>query len=407
MPNLVGEFKWAVLLCKFANRPNPVHNIQFYKDLISGQGLGSLADYWNTMSYGKLDMSQPTFYGWETLPFNEDQSFYQFNRGAKIEACKAVIRASFVTQAYSLFGFPGFAHDNYISSENSKFAFHNGFMAIIGGNAADAGSAGNGNVLFDDNALRMTYMAHEAGHGLGLDHSFDTNPDPWDSGSDSRPGAYGNSHDIMSAETFGGQPAMFNGANSGSAGPSLNALTREQLGWLPPQRIATYSHRPGETWGFQIDIAALNAPEVPRSLLLKINAIDHPNLPNVEYAVEYRPRVGWDAGASADSVVIHMTVEGDKSRVVWSPSDNQDWYVGDLFVDIARQLSISVDAFPADKSRATLYVRGGPVTEQTISLRKTLKRKAKMNAGVRAVASAGFPRDSVRVRALAHPPQFK
>jgi hypothetical protein len=75
------QFRWAVLLCKFDQEPLPV---PFFSNYVSGTAVGSLNDYWRTMSYGKLDMSSCTIYGWETMPFPLDQAFLGSSRSEKV-----------------------------------------------------------------------------------------------------------------------------------------------------------------------------------------------------------------------------------------------------------------------------------------------------------------------------------
>lgn len=384
MPSRI--FKWAVLLCKFDGEPKPP---LFFREFVSGTALGSLNDYWRTMSYGKLDMSSCDIYGWFQMPFALDDPFFDPHkaRAEKVKLCKSLFANSLTVD------------------ERAAFEAHDGFLVVLGadkGGSGQTGPLGNPDVLLDMNAFRSVYVAHETGHALGFDHSFDTNPDPWDKANDSRPGAYGDSHDIMSAEGFASLPATFD-SPFGTAGPSLNALNRETMWWLPPERITTFTHSPGEPWWSQIYIAALNSPEALGALMVRIKAIGFGPLSDVEYCLEYRPRNGWDAGAANDAVVIHMCLPNDKPRVMWSPND-QDWQAGNVFVDVARKLSISMLRFTP--TYAIVNILTGEVSINTMSVRRSLAHKVRLKDGLRSVGSAPFASDKLRARLLTHPPQF-
>jgi hypothetical protein len=248
------------------------------------------------------------------------------------------------------------------------------------------------------------------GHVLGLDHSFDTSPVPWDAGSDGRPGAYGESLDIMSAQTFADLPAAFEGP-LGSTGPGLNANNREKLGWLPEEKIFTLHHSVGGTPINQITVAALDNPNVVGHLLLKITSEGvHNGVPvaPITYLVEFRPQTGMDQGIGKDGIAIHIVRPGDVARIVWHGTDTQCWSPNDRCVDLVRQIAIEVVGMVSDKSTAAVSIRGGPsVKLPQVSLRKSLGRKFDLTKGLRTIQpEAPFRSDSVRDRILANPPQL-
>jgi hypothetical protein len=376
--------RWGMILCKFSDQPQEPFTIGSARDLMAGSG--SLREYWTAMSFGKLDTTIAFADGWNTLAFTL-ASFGPLSRADRIAQCFA--------------DYMNRPHPDGIPPFDRVIVFINSVL--------DSGNAG-GNVLIDPQALRPTFIAHEMGHALGLDHSFDTRPTPWDAGSDVRPGAYGNSCDIMSAEAFGGLPSTFVGP-FGAAGPGLNALTRERLQWLPLTKVSTITHNPGETFSTQVSVGALDNPAAPAPSLVKITSGGSAHgapLAAMTYLIEFRPKTGWDAGTAADAIVIHMLREGDVARIAWSSADDQAWRPASRFVDLARGIALSVVSVAPDKSRADVLISAGANARLPLmSVRKTLAHKVDLTKGLRAITPrAPFRRESVRDRLLDNPPQL-
>jgi hypothetical protein len=343
------------------------------------------------MSYGKFDMSNSFVYGWLPLPFPLDDAFKSLSRSQKTQKCIDAFRA--------LLGGNPAAID--------QFNRHNGYLVVVN-EIVDSGYDGAGRILLDPGAWFPTFIAHEMGHAFGLDHSFDTNPVTWDPSSDSRAGAYGDSLDIMSAQTFGGLSTTFNTAFGGT-GPGVNAANREKLGWLPQKKVWTYNHSPGGTPNMFIEVSALDNSHVVGHLFLKITSEGTHNgfqFTPLTYLVEFHPNTGADTGISSDAIAFHLVRPGDVPRIVWRSTTTQVWTVNDRFIDLRRQIAIDIVGIASDKSTATVHIQGPNVNLPIISVRNTLTHKLDLSKGLRSILSAlPLSGGSVRALLLENPPQ--
>jgi hypothetical protein len=387
-----GAFSWGVLLCKLSDHQEEPRSAGYFRDLLLNHSSGGISDYWSDMSYGALDMSGGTIYGWVGMDITT-ADFMKLSRWDKTQRCVAAVIATLdITQLM-------------------QFSLHDGLICITNASVADGGRTGN-RVLLDADAWRHTFIAHETGHVIGLDHSFDIRTFPWDPVSDGRAGAYGDGRDIMSAETFGAQQTVFDGL-FGNTGPGLCALTREKLGWLESSRITEMSVVPGEDWNTQGNVSAVDNVTARGNPMYRITADGRWNNQAVErivYTIEFRPRVEWDAGLPGDAVTIRMMRPGDVARITWSANGTQDWHVGEHFFDEARRLAIDVMFFAGDRGTASVAIAAGARAGhlRNWSVAKSLGPRYDLTKGLRAIVPRPpFPANSVRARLLDNPPQLE
>jgi len=244
------------------------------------------------------------------------------SRQQKIDACIAVATANGVnvSQFYSV-----------IAILNSQI---------------DSGSSG-GRVLLDPAAWFVSFAAHEMGHGYNLDHSFDDTTVVYESNSDSRPGAYGDGWDIMSAMNFGGANPTFVG-QFGQSGPGLNAPNLDKLGWMDANRVLTWNGASQNAI-----LAALNHPEASGYLMAKV-PFDTVN-PNHYYTVEFRRKTDWDQGIPQDAVLIHE-VRTDGLFYLIKANGGPERLSGQTFRDVSNNVAITVLNIDSASSTATVNI---------------------------------------------------
>lgn len=310
-----GATPWAVIKCKFSDQPQePAFDPSFVT------GTNGMAGYWQDVSYGQINLNGTTVYGWYTLPYTSAQLT---NRSQRINACidAAQTHGVNISQYYSV-------------------------IAIIN-QQVDSGSIG-GHVLLDPAAWHVTFAGHEMGHCYNLDHSFDDTGVVYDSGSDSRPGAYGDGWDIMSAENFGRSNPTFVGPY-GNSGPGLNAPNLEKLGWLTANRVWTWNRNTSQT----VSLAALNHPEAGGYFMAKVPY--DANNPNHYYTVEFRRKTGWDAGIPQDTVLIHEVRPDGLSYLVRTNGGAQR-LPNQTFHDVQNNVAITVLSIDSASSTAVVNI---------------------------------------------------
>jgi len=311
---VAGKTAWAVIKCKFSDQPQePAFDPLF---LTAPDGL---AGYWSDVSYGQITLDGSAVYGWFTLPFTLAESNSK-TRGEIIDACKAAAAGVDFSQFYSV-------------------------IAVLNA-VRDSGSA-DGKVLLDPNSLYISFATHEMGHGYGLDHSLDDTGTIYDPSSDTRPGAYGDGWDIMSAMNFGGAAPTYT-IRFGPSGPGLNALNLDKLGWLAPNRVLTWNGS-----AQNLTLAALNHPEAPGFLTAKVPF--DPGNANHYYTVEFRRQTGWDRAIPRDTVLIHE-LRADGLSYLIKANGGAERLPGQTFHDVQNNLAITALTFDAASSTATVNI---------------------------------------------------
>ncbi|MET7864714.1 hypothetical protein [Micromonospora taraxaci] len=277
---------WSVLLCKFSDKPAepqpPSHFANFLT--ATGVGTGGVADYLADQSGGRVSLAGSVVRGWYTMPYTLAQ-FGSIDRWTRTQRCVDTAAAA------------GYA----VPAGNR--------IALLLNDWVDSGAAG-GRVLLDPGAWNVGFAAHEMLHGYNLGHSFSNDTTyqnaPW-----SQPGEYDDPWDEMSAMHI----YAFGTANYGTSAVGLNGPNRDELGWLPKNRIFTMAA--DGVGSRSLTLAPLEVPAASGPQLIRI-PFDPADLFHY-YTVEFRRKTGWSAGIPADTVLLHEVRNGTPTLLRTGP----------------------------------------------------------------------------------------
>ena len=171
-----GGIPWSFVLCKFSDSPAPPNSVTYYRNMTIGSGTKGLNDYVKSISNGKADLSGSAIHGWYTEPHTLAYEQGLSNRWQRVQDCLDTA-ASSPTDPYT----PPSGQRVYVIT----------LPAVDLAGWENAGAIGG-----DDVALPE--IAHEFGHGIGLNHSW-SNDVTWKDASWAGGGEYDNPWDLMSA----------------------------------------------------------------------------------------------------------------------------------------------------------------------------------------------------------------
>ena len=314
-----------------SNRPK----VDFYRDLFVNSDI-SIHKYWKTMSDGNMDLEGTQVFNWRSHGMTRSQ-FMQLSRFEKIRRVVDV-----------------FANEGL---ENTRINLLNFDSVIIFGDPSDElGSVSRynfnvngvthnmGTAIFNIGTDHRT-ICHEIGHVLNFDHSFDDNNVAIFPGNDSRPGAYGDWWDIMSANNVASYSTKF-----GWAGPGLNTVMRDIVGWLLPSRIIDGNNLKNET------VKIFDNTSVDSSL---------PHVLRIEdLYFEFTMNTGWYAGINSPSVQMRVMDfnQGVHSKLLTASLANKVLLLNDDFFQeykssrYYRKLSVKFSSIDYNEKSATLEV---------------------------------------------------
>ena len=267
----------TVLLCTFSDSPSPTKEVDYFREIFLAGRKGSLADYWSSVSYGALDLSNAEVHGWyrEILSIDEAKAKAGGPNPKRPELVTDCVEA---------------AREDKLAPFNVS---EGSVVLVITSPAVDGYGSPDG-VLAGELA-NVSGLSHELGHGIGLDHSYSDDPN-YQNVAWSGIGEYDDPWDLMSYANVYYRP----GSKFGSGGPGLNAFHVDRMGWIPPDRVLTIEKGANKV---EVTLAALNHIETTGILLVRV-PFDSQD-PNHYLTVEFRKPDGWDAGIPADQVLLH------------------------------------------------------------------------------------------------------
>jgi hypothetical protein len=320
------QWPWAIILCRFSDKPAEPQQPQYYVDLYTQNGTGGIADYWRAVSSNALDLTGSAVFGWLTMTHPSSDVYTLTFPGDRWKLVQWGIDAAR-------------AANINLTPFRAILVVHN--FGI------DHGFAGNGVVIVHGTPTlcEFGFICHEMGHGMGLPHSWSANPDQ----------EYGDGWDVMSFATTTFQfPITFEGTQ-GAATVGINARNLDALGATPPSRVWQPT---GPDFSASLTLDPLSQMPLgnhgPLVARIPPSATNPPRPSQSTYTIEYRHQAGWDQGIPEDSVSIREIRSNSLSYL--QPSIWGRFRVGDQFVTTDPKVFVRVTAINSTAATAAIRI---------------------------------------------------
>ena len=324
-----GSTPIHVLLCQTSDAGAAPQPLAHYQSLLLNHGSGGLADWWHDISYGNFNNDGSAIHGWYRMSKTTAQ-YTALARFEKVDACIDAAR----TAAAGAYTVPDGAI-RYIVTSPSVDLF---------------GWTGGAFLPFD---IDVGAVAHEGGHGIGLDHTFSNDPN-YRNATWSAIGEYDDPWDAMSWANSFRAATPFGDAPAGLVAPHL-----DRLGWLPRSRVVVHGSNGAADATYTV--AATNRPEAPGALLIRVPF--EPNDLFRYYTIELRKKNHWSGGIPADAVLIHEVKRATDAagkptgpQIAWLQRDLSRADKAPAQVLNANGVQISITSINAAAGQATVRV---------------------------------------------------
>lgn len=286
---------WAILLCHWSDDSSEPRDRQFFNDLFTSSGAGSLnmTDYFTDCSHGKVDLDGTEVFGWFDMGVprsayvgNADPGPNQLDRNGMMNQAKAVARGQGV--------------------DVSRF-----FGVVVCFNTKTDLFGGTAGACCDLLSFEPSVLGQEMGHVYGLDHSrrdgsSDDYKDRWDTMS-----TWGSTHRAEHPRWT-------------AVGPGLNALNMRSQGWLDEKRVWRSSRL---VFDQVVELRPLHRRELPGFLGAQLPG---PGA-NQPLFVEFRDVDRWDAGIPEPTVLVHR-FEGNHSYIMHDAAGSDSLTKGNVLL---------------------------------------------------------------------------
>jgi len=329
-----GSKAWVTVLCRFADHPETPHPKSWYETLMLRTNGVSMDDYFRELSYGQLNLSGSIVAGWYDLPGTATDYVDQFGGPDREKLLRDVMNV-----ADADVFFPDFYGINIMLNGPLPFNCYGGIYTATNDNQARLYGATFMQLICHNHAS----LAHEMGHGFGLDHSSG----PYFPDELYGPHTYDSYWDTMSygGNCNPGDPEYF------CTGVHFNAYHKDIAGWILSARKFIADSGTNAT----IRLERLALPGTNGYLMAQVIM---PGWGSRYYTVEARRRAGYDGnGLPAECVLIHkvdVTRIDRQSQVIDGgvlPDGNENpndagaqWLPGETFTDTVNGITISVIA---------------------------------------------------------------
>jgi hypothetical protein len=352
-----GSTPWMVLLCTPSDAAGATVAPDTYRQMFTTRGDAghpTLYDYWDQVSNHVINL---TYSDVSSRWFTTDKTLAQLrteNRAEKLQDC---IRAAGpeVSNPGSFFGIMAIWNVSFNTFRSPGDTKEYGDSGETGGGPVPRTLNGTtkpyAGVVIEPWAAYLSYLAHEMGHGYGLDHSFGSgNCVPGLTGPVAA--EYCDPYDVM------GQ------SDQGLNGPGMNAFNLDKLGFIPAGRRADITVGTGQRR--TVTLTALSAPNPTGFLTANVyNGSDTYRY----YTIEYRRSLNLDRGinvGAAGGVLIHLVshdfVPDHQLPLSYLRTPSADWRngawtVGETYGG-ADYFHITVQAIDPVANTATVLVSG-------------------------------------------------
>lgn len=340
-----SHHKFLILLCQASDIATLPHDLAYYQKLFLAKtpGLRNVWNYFVDQSYGNSDIEGTVIKDW--LKTKRSKSDLEALKPKDQPNHWRTFLASACVEEFGVD--PKDFTAGIITIWNLQGADGGATSIKVGGVNYPATNAGAG-ANFGENSV--SFFTHEMLHMLGLSHARGPFPGDSkllqfkaDSTNDHTFGSkgfeeYGDCWTIMGCGRW-----TLKTSEWGDAGPSLSAANRFRLGWLPGNRVYLWN---GATT--KITLAPANRPEVAGQLLIRTPV--HPAAGGTccgFYMIEYIEKSGWDANLGMDKAVLIHEIRTDSPNHTYlvSRSIYGAWLPGQVFLDTANRIRISIDSY--------------------------------------------------------------